>query len=912
MSHNETTRLGRCKEALRSGPAKKAYSFAMVVFAVAAVLYHQQPEIGYHDRLARWGLPMGAVCYAGLRAWAGGLFTRENARAVAAEIGRVVSVGRGVTSRLSGVEARSVALALLVVTSMFVGSLTLSMGPLPAADNASAFSEKTVVGGTTTGIVKAYDTSGNLKWSRDLGSGNVHDIEFTKDTVFVSHGTTVYKLAPSDGSIISQKSLSVDYGGLAISNGYLFAATGSDVDVRHLSNLSLKNSFTPSFANGGGAIDAGPNGRVYGRQGYRSDGGGIFEVDSTGILQSKSFSGNGGIDVLGNSIVTATYDGSTGRLRRYSKDLSVQTSTTDVATSGVAAGTSSYMFGDYYSSGYYIRKFDGTTNIAQIAVGTPNMLQYSDGYVYLADGAGLHKIDDGLSSTSWNKTANGYSSVSVYNVDDYGVTVDGKITGGEGSGIDGATVELLQSGSVVKSTTTASDGSYSFSGVSDGDYSVRASADGYQNKSQSITVSGSPRTVDLTLYEEDTYEQTFILDDKTGAFVDASLIIEKWNWVEQEWTGVHYKRFNAENRATARLEKGTTYRYIVQDTIPLLGTAHVESTGWTAGEDVENPYTIVIDGPPDDRTISTPTATAGPTPTGDYTSTPTEEPVSGGGGGSGGDDGGTGATATDTATGCAADLDGDHDDDGTQNWADADCVGDDGDADDGSLQVEGPSVLGTCTTADGSDGIQVEYYDPFYETTELEYNLTGPNGSRYTGTQSFDPAIGFWAGCVGDQLTNNASDDDDIAVTGNYTRNGTTSQFSSDYDPGSAVAALGPVGQPPQGLLGQGLVLFLTLGGVLASLYAGRRWFPPGEDWPLPDYAGPVGLTGAGIVVLLGANFASGNLLLFGLAVGVEQVAPALLIIGFLGGGYIIYKEFVQGDDVVLSSEVASRRGGGR
>lgn len=84
-----------------------------------------------------------------------------------------------------------------------------------------------------------------------------------------------------------------------------------------------------------------------------------------------------------------------------------------------------------------------------------------------------------------------------------GSGVSGIVAGSDGSGISPATVDLRQSGSVVKSTTTASDGSYSFSGVLDGDYTVAVGGGAIFNESKTVTVSGSDVTTDFTVSPAD-------------------------------------------------------------------------------------------------------------------------------------------------------------------------------------------------------------------------------------------------------------------------------------------------------------------------------------------------------------------------------------------------------------------------
>jgi len=79
--------------------------------------------------------------------------------------------------------------------------------------------------------------------------------------------------------------------------------------------------------------------------------------------------------------------------------------------------------------------------------------------------------------------------------------VNGTVTDSNGNSLDGATVEITQSGSSVTSTSTASDGSYN-ANLESGDYKVTAKKSGYVSETQSISVSGSAVTgVDFSLSE---------------------------------------------------------------------------------------------------------------------------------------------------------------------------------------------------------------------------------------------------------------------------------------------------------------------------------------------------------------------------------------------------------------------------
>ncbi|GAA0271900.1 hypothetical protein GCM10009000_104540 [Halobacterium noricense] len=79
-----------------------------------------------------------------------------------------------------------------------------------------------------------------------------------------------------------------------------------------------------------------------------------------------------------------------------------------------------------------------------------------------------------------------------------GHTLDFTVQNASGTAIEGATVEVSQSGSVVKSATTDANGAASVSGLADGTYSVSVNATDYKSVSQSVDVSGDMKvTADL-------------------------------------------------------------------------------------------------------------------------------------------------------------------------------------------------------------------------------------------------------------------------------------------------------------------------------------------------------------------------------------------------------------------------------
>jgi hypothetical protein len=318
----------------------------------------------------------------------------------------------------------------------------------------------------------------------------------------------------------------------------------------------------------------------------------------------------------------------------------------------------------------------------------------------------------------WQADVNIYADTLRTNVQ-LGQPVSGTLSTADGWAIEGATVELRQSGSVVDSTTTNSSGGYEFSTVSDGNYTVRASTDGYQNSSSDITVAGSPRTVDLTLNEEGTFTREFQLGPDASQMYPPSLSrLELYRFDRAiefplpggttfeagpgTWEQVETTNFNSQGAAYARLEDGQPYRV---DVIATSGARQTrwESLGWLANASRPDPYGITVGS--DDEPTPTPTGTSTGTATG-----PTATPIGG--------DVPSPQYPDLTPPSDPFDLDDDgeyfDDPDGSGGNVSAPAGGD----------GFGPRLVGDCLTADGSSGVLLEYWDPTYSTSSLEYNVS--------------------------------------------------------------------------------------------------------------------------------------------------------------------------------------------
>jgi len=93
-----------------------------------------------------------------------------------------------------------------------------------------------------------------------------------------------------------------------------------------------------------------------------------------------------------------------------------------------------------------------------------------------------------------------------------------------GSAVNGALVQVLQSGTVAGSTTTASDGSYSISNLAAGSYDVRVSATGFGTAIQSgnLVAANSTTTVNVGLSSPGTLSGKVTQSDGITAISGAS------------------------------------------------------------------------------------------------------------------------------------------------------------------------------------------------------------------------------------------------------------------------------------------------------------------------------------------------------------------------------------------------------
>jgi len=795
---------------------------------------------------------------------------------------RLLSAGREVTSRLSTVERQhiaAIAVAILAILAPLSG-----IGPIPAgivaADTNTTYD--------STDIEVGYvDRSNNLKYIGSDGSvsdtevqassaGGVADVDGDNDNDIAYRNTSdKINFVDAGGNTISTNATSGDLGGVGDIDG------DGDLDVAYTDANDQNLKYVDSDGNIG---DTGAGSDFIGAA-YDIDDDGDIEVAASDRNDNLVFVDSAGVDTS-----TSIAANDVGGIGDHDNDGNLEIPYVDPGSNtlylyDISDGSTASLSVDAYNAGP-IADFDEDSDQDVVYKSTSNYVRY---------------IDASGNDANLSVSAYGVGGAGDIDGDGLGVEVSGNVSGSDGAGIGSATVYLNQSGNNVGTTTTSSDGSYSFSGVSDGDYTIEATADGYQSSQTDIQVSGSPVEENLTLFESGTFEREFQLGPdavQTYPPTKSTLHVYRWDRALEfplpggkafragpgTWTKVATSEFNGYGKAWARLENGKPYRVEVIASDGSRSTRW-ESLGWRADKDRDDPFLISVGSTSDSTTATpTPTGTSTVTPTPAELGTPTET-------------GGTAINGGGQAPSDPFDEDGDGD------------FFDDPDAENDSTRSPtvagansgfGPRFAGECQLADGSTGLLVEYWDPDYDTTQVTYNLTHENSS-YAGERTFDVPAGYTTWCISDQLTNNASTGEP-GLRGNLTRGGNTSAYAANYSQGSLVAAVGPMGDAPTGPVGTAGTIGITLAGMGAALVAGRRFFPAGPESPLP--ISPVGLAGAGVAGLIGLNAATGNLLGFAAAIGVEQVAPALAIIGTGAGTYFVYKEYVVGDDIVLRESV--------
>jgi len=149
-----------------------------------------------------------------------------------------------------------------------------------------------------------------------------------------------------------------------------------------------------------------------------------------------------------------------------------------------------------------------------------------------------------------------------------GSPVNGTVSDSSGSAIDGATVEVNQSGSTVATATTSADGSYSVD-LENGTYDVTAKKSGYTQESRTVDVSGPETGVDFSLSERGV-SGTVVTCPITNPECDNPSPAPEGTIVQ--WTGV------VRNNITA--DAGQTKRERAQEIRDEISSWDPKSIGW--------------------------------------------------------------------------------------------------------------------------------------------------------------------------------------------------------------------------------------------------------------------------------------------------------------------------------------------
>jgi len=203
--------------------------------------------------------------------------------------------------------------------------------------------------------------------------------------------------------------------------------------------------------------------------------------------------------------------------------------------------------------GATVELLDGSGNV--VSSGTTA----SDGTISLSAPSGTYDVEvsaDGYDSASGSADLSTSGASGTFTLSESTYVLDGTVTDASGNAIEGANVTLVDSsGNTVKEASTASDGTYSISGVKSGDYTVEVSGvEDYEDASKDVTVD-SATTTDFSLAKTvwtNTYDRP---SDGTPGKVfaefqtsgDAVITVEAHNASSGEWeTVVDAKQYSVE------------------------------------------------------------------------------------------------------------------------------------------------------------------------------------------------------------------------------------------------------------------------------------------------------------------------------------------------------------------------------
>jgi sugar lactone lactonase YvrE len=240
--------------------------------------------------------------------------------------------------------------------------------------------------------------------------------------------------------------------------------------------------------------------------------------------------------------------------------------------------------------------------------------------------------DSAASGMAWNDDGSkmyvaGRSDANIYEYDvdpaasGFPREVHGTVTAGDGNGLDNATVEAVDTstGSTEATTTTNATGGYEM-GVESGEYNITASADGYANRTKTVTVPDGGTTVNFTLISGTTISDPDPPDGATVSEppVELSVLANTTNQSVQTIDVEFYEKNDGSSDAkigAATVAPGERAS-VNWDPPPNTYEWYAEGTADSGGSDTGGPYTLaigeayIIDGteqPPDGANVD-PTA----------------------------------------------------------------------------------------------------------------------------------------------------------------------------------------------------------------------------------------------------------------------------------------------------------------
>nr|WP_245332936.1 carboxypeptidase regulatory-like domain-containing protein [Halarchaeum solikamskense] len=387
------------------------------------------------------------------------------------------------------------------------------------------------------------------------------DISYTeydteRDQIIAYHkdsngNATVSALSPSDGSVKWQTSVPATSTGsdgtLGPNHAYLSASTDSGTEYYKydLSTGERVNTFSGpgmdiEYVPGDGVLGAVSGGTVYAVN--TTDGSTLWSQNSSVGTHTLKAHADGRVAVSGSSGVMMLDNFASGYNEQWTKTSGTGASYEPGHLSWTANGTlvTESTTGTSSDVVYVLDASDGS----EVAIHDSTSAQWSMSEMITTDGAGsmygaigsppadvaTMSLSDGSVTTEYTVSDQMVSSMtSVFGAHDYQLepttyTVDGTVTDSSGNAIEGASVTITNSsGSEVGTTTTASDGTYSISGIQSGtDYTVEASASGYTSSTQTVDVS-SATTVDLSLSTA-SYSYSATVEDASGTAIGGATV----------------------------------------------------------------------------------------------------------------------------------------------------------------------------------------------------------------------------------------------------------------------------------------------------------------------------------------------------------------------------------------------------